>query len=438
MDFGPEALIAVAHGRALRLLSRWLRRPFNGLGDATRNARKQGLVTNASARRLVYIDNAFAITRHITPEKVEAWLEDLGRECASRSWSEVAPEHAHWEDRSDDSLASFLVPPGKAHEPDAGAGRCMKGVAKIDRELHCSPFWGSIHAQHSLALAGARQARAVACCDHAVGGLPELDKVFFDIACDSAEMSTQTDNGLVAGHTRLPSGGPCSTHPAAATGGPDHHPPSTAATTKQQQQQANRLVLSHDAKDVQGTPAKSGDAPTAAPGRFALTPLSDNSAASAPPTATPTWATAALISSTQEVDTTSLSGFIWWLEHNRADLQALGHDKAPELANALRLHNTPAHAQSEKPPTQASGADTLPYADHLHDDDTAQGTSARAQSEKPPLPTSGADTLPLTSGAAALPVSSFSGADTLPHADHLNDDDTARDASARAQSEEPP
>ena len=58
-----------------------------------------------------------------------------------------------------------------------------------------------------------------------------------------------------------------------------------------------------------------------------------------------------LISSAHKVDTASVSDFIWWLEHNRADLQALGHN-APVTAAALRLLHKGARA-SEKPPTSA-------------------------------------------------------------------------------------
>ena len=69
-----------AHGCALRAVSDALGEHLQGLGVLARAARKSGLVSNRMSRRLVRLDEAYALLRHITSASVAALLRDLSLE----------------------------------------------------------------------------------------------------------------------------------------------------------------------------------------------------------------------------------------------------------------------------------------------------------------------------------------------------------------------
>ncbi len=71
-------LILAAHGRALHLLSDKFSRHFQSLGATARHARRLGHINSRFARKLVKLDAASAIVRHVT----YASVQDIEKVCS--------------------------------------------------------------------------------------------------------------------------------------------------------------------------------------------------------------------------------------------------------------------------------------------------------------------------------------------------------------------
>ena len=91
------ALVAEAHGRALRLVAFARGRHFVGLASASRACR---FLPNKLQKKLVALDSAFAVTRHITRPSLESFVREL--EEALGMHSAVQPKVEHHDLASDD------------------------------------------------------------------------------------------------------------------------------------------------------------------------------------------------------------------------------------------------------------------------------------------------------------------------------------------------
>ena len=67
-------LLLPAHGELMRLLANHCDVHFQGLAQAARFARKSGFINNATAKKLVKLDDAYNLIRHITaPGAIHAY-----------------------------------------------------------------------------------------------------------------------------------------------------------------------------------------------------------------------------------------------------------------------------------------------------------------------------------------------------------------------------
>jgi len=78
-----EALIGALHGRALRALAGALDVHVQGLQQGARLCRRRGLLSNRLARKLLVIDHAFALSRHVTEQSVSQFLAELEGELTT-------------------------------------------------------------------------------------------------------------------------------------------------------------------------------------------------------------------------------------------------------------------------------------------------------------------------------------------------------------------
>ena len=86
-------LILQAHGEALRLIADSTGQHFQGLAQASRTLRKQGLPSNV-ARKLQHLDAAASLARHITSVSLRNFLADLQGGIASRDTVTVGAAQA--------------------------------------------------------------------------------------------------------------------------------------------------------------------------------------------------------------------------------------------------------------------------------------------------------------------------------------------------------
>jgi hypothetical protein len=75
--FAMAALVAELHGMALRQMSEVLGVHCQGLSQASRMARHRGLIANGTAKRLVHLDSAHNVLRHITRPFANDFLAGL-------------------------------------------------------------------------------------------------------------------------------------------------------------------------------------------------------------------------------------------------------------------------------------------------------------------------------------------------------------------------
>ena len=88
------AVVAVLHGDLLRTLTDAFG-DADGLSVVARRARKQGRVSNQLCKKLIRIDDAFAIIRHATSSKAQQLLQHLHEELAKPTQpvqKDTAPE----------------------------------------------------------------------------------------------------------------------------------------------------------------------------------------------------------------------------------------------------------------------------------------------------------------------------------------------------------
>jgi hypothetical protein len=77
MALGAAQLIFQLHGEVLRGVAAREGQHFQGLRSAAGYLRRRGRISNQSAKKLVRVDDAFAVVRHISEASVSAFLENL-------------------------------------------------------------------------------------------------------------------------------------------------------------------------------------------------------------------------------------------------------------------------------------------------------------------------------------------------------------------------
>eukprot|EP00929_Paragymnodinium_shiwhaense_P067487 TRINITY_DN33962_c0_g3_i1.p1 TRINITY_DN33962_c0_g3~~TRINITY_DN33962_c0_g3_i1.p1 ORF type:complete len:267 (-),score=31.92 TRINITY_DN33962_c0_g3_i1:62-862(-) len=80
---GVAALLAEAHGDALRQLTEVLNFDAVGLTSAARRAKRQSIISSTLAKKLEKLDIAFAVSRHITRPKITQLSSELALQIAS-------------------------------------------------------------------------------------------------------------------------------------------------------------------------------------------------------------------------------------------------------------------------------------------------------------------------------------------------------------------
>ena len=78
----PHALICELHGSLLRALASALDFHPQGLAQAARHMRRKALISNASAKKLVMLDNAYNVSRHITNVSAKHFFTSILDEVA--------------------------------------------------------------------------------------------------------------------------------------------------------------------------------------------------------------------------------------------------------------------------------------------------------------------------------------------------------------------
>ncbi len=110
------ALLADAHGRALRLVSAHGGRHYQGLGQASRALKT---MPSSLRRRMAHLDVAFSFVRHVTSPLVDSFLAELAQHLA-----ELNPENCDTGVAAPTTCSGDLplAPP----RPDFG---CVSGVS---------------------------------------------------------------------------------------------------------------------------------------------------------------------------------------------------------------------------------------------------------------------------------------------------------------------
>ena len=79
-----EGLVAEARGLAFRRVTDALGEDHEGLSKAARRARQKGILPNLWARKLIKLDEAFAVIRHLTSQRASRFDEDLAQELENK------------------------------------------------------------------------------------------------------------------------------------------------------------------------------------------------------------------------------------------------------------------------------------------------------------------------------------------------------------------
>ena len=96
-----EALLVFVRGEALRAVCKSTGRHFNGLAQAARSARALGAVSRRTEKKLMAIDTACALVRHISEPSVHTFLGKLRQELGMQGFLG---------DRTTLSLSDLLAP----------------------------------------------------------------------------------------------------------------------------------------------------------------------------------------------------------------------------------------------------------------------------------------------------------------------------------------
>ena len=139
-----HALVALAHGACLRALCARDARHYQGLAQAARTSR----IASALRRKLIRLDTAFNITRHITKPYIEALVDSVEKLDQSSRLEPVDPwQHGQdpWSVSKDGACFSVLVP----FDGDVAAGT----VHDIETQAHkgtVSFNMGEVAPAHSM------------------------------------------------------------------------------------------------------------------------------------------------------------------------------------------------------------------------------------------------------------------------------------------------
>ena len=130
MDLDTTSLLASAHGKCLRILTGVLKEDFVGLSAAARAARRQHVICNRTSKRIVRLDEAFAVARHLTMMRVDKFVDELKEETGSKCSKDAVPATADVSStlaRLDADIEDFKagapscgeLPPSERAKPDA-------------------------------------------------------------------------------------------------------------------------------------------------------------------------------------------------------------------------------------------------------------------------------------------------------------------------------
>ena len=86
-----ESLVLELHGALLRLVSQRTGCHFQGLSAASRHLKSLGRIDNRISKKLIRIDDAFNVVRHITSVSVVSFTEELTKMMDSRAAFESVP-----------------------------------------------------------------------------------------------------------------------------------------------------------------------------------------------------------------------------------------------------------------------------------------------------------------------------------------------------------
>jgi len=100
-----ELLIAELHGKSLRCITSARGTHFQGLGAAARSLRAQRHISNKMSNKLLNIDAAFGLSRHITAISVANFLSELDKELFKPE-SAVHPKILDTDDSSSESIST--------------------------------------------------------------------------------------------------------------------------------------------------------------------------------------------------------------------------------------------------------------------------------------------------------------------------------------------
>ena len=113
----PHAIIAELHGATLRWACNEGQSHFQGLAQAGRTLKKQGLITPSVAKQLLHLDIAFAWTRHANMNKAKVFLDSLPTTKAMSTGTSLGtgpPQNG----AEEEGEATTAAPERKADEAD--------------------------------------------------------------------------------------------------------------------------------------------------------------------------------------------------------------------------------------------------------------------------------------------------------------------------------
>jgi len=127
-------LLAQGQQAALAILAERLDTDFQGLSVAARRARKQGIITAATTKRLVALDGAAHFARHVTTKRIESLISGLA--------DEMMPVKAPTAERQPDacSMAGVEADDPACSYKDAKPSSNDQDFAQVQRDAGDGPI----------------------------------------------------------------------------------------------------------------------------------------------------------------------------------------------------------------------------------------------------------------------------------------------------------
>ena len=124
------SLILSLHGDALRAISKVLQRHCEGLQQASRLARQQGLITNKLAKSLCQLDIVFNLVRHVAEPSAKSMMQEIERQL---SMEKAGKQEAEQEKAEKEKVEKEQAEKEKAEKDQAEKEKTEKEKAEKEK-----------------------------------------------------------------------------------------------------------------------------------------------------------------------------------------------------------------------------------------------------------------------------------------------------------------